>query len=287
MVDAAEIRERWREAASGWVTHGGFVREMTEPVSRAMVERAAPVPGERWLDVAGGVGDPAVYVARALRPGGRVVVSDLVPDMAVAARKAILEAAPGIRIGAVAAAAEGMPFTGVFDGLTCRFGAMFFSDPTRALGSLRETLVPGGRSVFAVWAEPDRNAYFREVDAAVRARFPETPAPDPDEPHPFRFSGTGELAEVLREAGWTHVGEDRIPFVMASERTLDSFWDHLIGLSVELRRLASELPAEEAGALREAVEVRMAPYFESGSMQLPAEARLVWARAPRRVPGAA
>jgi ubiquinone/menaquinone biosynthesis C-methylase UbiE len=283
MVDATEIRERWRAAASGWVAHGAVVRETTAAVSRAMVERVAPAPGERWLDVAGGVGDPALYVARSVGSDGRMVITDLVPEMVAGAREAVRQAVPGIRIDAVAAAAEAMPFAETFDGLTCRFGTMFFAEPSRALASLREALVPGGRAVFAVWAEPERNVYFREVNAAVRERFPDTPAPEPDQPHPFRFCRRGELAELLRETGWIHVREGRLPFVMASGMALNQFWDHLIGLSVELRRLVSELPAEEADTLREAIEGRMAPFFEDGSMRLPAEARLVWARSPQRV----
>lgn len=281
MVDASETLEHWRAAASGWVTHGEFVRATTEPVSRAILERAAPAPGERWLDVAGGVGDPALYVAGALGAGGQIVVTDLVAEMAAGARRAIREAVPEIRIRAVAAAAEGMPFAGAFDGLTCRFGTMFFSEPARALAELRQALMPGGRGVFAVWAEREKNAFFREVNAVVRARFPDAPVPEPDEPHPFRFSAAGELAELLRAAGWTRVGEARLPFIMAAAVKLERFWDHLTGVSFELRKLVSSLPVEEGRSLREEVEARVTPFFTSGSMRCPAEARLVWARAPR------
>ncbi|MGH7564499.1 MAG: class I SAM-dependent methyltransferase [Gemmatimonadota bacterium] len=287
MADATESREHWRAAAPGWVQHGGFVRETTEPVSRAMIERAAPVPGERWLDVACGVGDPALYVARALDGGGQVVVTDLVLEMAAEARAVIRETGPGARVGAVVATAEGMPFAGAFDGLTCRFGAMFFTEPVPALVALRQTLNPGGRGVFAVWAERERNVFFRQVNDVVRARFPDAPVPDPDEPHPFRFSGPGELAELLRGAGWTPVGEGRLPFVMAARRTVDQFWDHLTGLNAEFRGLVNELPPEEARGLREEITDRVAPFFKSGSMRFPAEARLVWGRAPRQVRGAA
>ncbi|MGH7570580.1 MAG: class I SAM-dependent methyltransferase [Gemmatimonadota bacterium] len=287
MVDKTELREHWRAAAPGWLMHGDFVRETTEPVSRAMIERAAPVPGECWLDVAGGVGDPALYVALALDGGGQAVVTDLVVEMAAKSRAVVREAAPALRVSAVAASADEMPFEGAFDGLTCRFGVMFFPEPLPALVALRQTLKPGGRGVFAVWAERERNAFFREVSAAVLARFPEMPVPDPDEPHTFRFSTKGELAEFLRMAGWTHVGEADLPFVMSSRRTVDQFWDHLTGLSVELRGLVSEMPAEEARSFRRDIEDRVAPFFESGSMRLPAHARLVWGRAPGGIRGVA
>ena len=279
MVDAAEIRERWRAAAPGWGVHGALVREMTEPVSAAMVELGAPAGDERWLDVAGGVGDPAHHVAAALDSDGLVVVTDLVVEMVLTARRVILEADSVPRIAAVAAAAEAMPFMGSFDGLTCRFGAMFFAEPPRALTGLRATLAPGGRGVFAVWAERERNPFFQEVNEAVREMFPDAPVPAPDDPHGFRYAEEGAFARLLVESGWEEVEERRFPFLMRSSLTPDRFWDHLTGLSVELAELEKKLPPDRAQLLRKDVEARVARYADRGRLRFPAEARLVRARA--------
>ncbi|MGH7543650.1 MAG: class I SAM-dependent methyltransferase [Gemmatimonadota bacterium] len=280
MVEAAEIRARWRAAAPGWTAHGTLVSEMTEPVSLAMVAMAAPAGEGRWLDVAGGVGDPALHVARALESGGFVVVTDLITEMVATARRVILDADPAVRLAAVAAAAEAMPFVGVFDGLLCRFGAMFFADPPRAMAALRTTLTPAGRAVFAVWAERERNPFFREVNDAVREMFPDAPVPGPDDPHAFRYAAEGSLAGLLDEAGWADVEERRLPFAMASGLTPDCFWDHLTGLSVEIAELASKMPPDRAAALRDDIEARVARYFDGRRLSFPAEAHLVSARAP-------
>lgn len=282
MVEAVEIRERWRAAAPGWEEHGALLREMMAPVSAAMVHLGAPAGDERWLDVAVGVGDPAVDVARALGPGGLVVMSDPVFEMVRVARRTVHAEASPPRLATVVAEAEAMPFVGVFDGLTCRFGAMFFADPPRALASLRSSLARGGRGVFAVWAERERNAFFGEVNEAVRGVVPDAPFPGPDDPHGFRYSAEGSLASLLEAAGWADVEERRFPFAMASRLTPDRFWDHLTGLSVEIAELARKLPPEKAVALRADIEARVSGYFEGGRLSFPAEVYLVRGRTPGR-----
>ena len=280
-VDAAEIRERWRAAAPGWGEQGALVREMTAPVSSAMVDLGAPAGDERWLDVAVGVGDPAVDVARALGSGGLVVMSDVVFEMVRVARRTVRAVAPPPRLASVVAGAEAMPFAGSFNGLTCRFGAMFFADPPRALASLRATLAPGGRGVFAVWAERERNAFFDTINEAVRGVVPDAPLPAPDDPHGFRYAAEGSLAGLLEGTGWEDVEERRFPFPMASGLIPDRLWDHLTALSVELAELAKKLPPDQAAALRHDIEARAARYFDGRRLSFPAEAHLIRARAPR------
>ena len=273
MVEASEIRRRWREAAPRWRQNGTIVREMTVPVSRAMVEAARPAPGERWLDVASGLGDPATEVAARVAPTGRVVMSDLAYEMAAAASENLAGKAT-----VVTAAAEALPFHPAFDGLTCRFGAMFFADPARALDELRHSLKPGGRSVFAVWGAPERNPFFSEVTAAVREVVPEVPEPDPDDPHGFRYAPPGKLGGLLRSSGWVDVEERTLLFVMRGRIDLGGFWSFMISMSADMERMIEELPEERRTRLREGVEQRVAPYFPDGESRFPAEARLVLAR---------
>ncbi|CAN5797772.1 class I SAM-dependent methyltransferase [soil metagenome] len=273
MVEAGEIRRRWREAAPRWRRNGAIVREMTVPVSEAMVEAARPDPGERWLDVASGLGDPGARLAERVGPTGRVVMSDVAYEMAVAASESLSG-----RLEVVTAAAEALPFRPAFDGVTCRFGAMFFADPPRALDELRRALRPGGRSVFAVWGAPERNPFFHAVTAAVREVVPEAPDPDPDDPHGFRYAPAGKLGGLLRSAGWLDVEERTLPFVMRARIGLDEFWTFLLSMSADMERMVEELPAERRERLREAVRSRVAAYFEDGESRFPAEARLVLAR---------
>lgn len=277
MGRADEIRERWGKAAPRWRAHGQLVREMTAPVTEALLEAAEPRPGERWLDVAGGVGDPAIPLARRVGRRGAVVVTDLVHEMVDAARGAVRAA--GGRGLAVTAAAEALPFGSPFHGVSCRFGAMFFADPPAALAEIHRVTGRRGRAVFAVWAGPERNPFFRVVNEALEANVPDLPEPDPDAPGVFRFAGRGRLAELVRAAGWEEVEETALPFALVAPIPRDVYWDRLLELSVELAELLETLPAETRDAVRADLESRVAPYFfPAGTLQMPAEAILVTAR---------
>jgi SAM-dependent methyltransferase len=272
-----EQRERWNEAADRWRRNGAIVRELTAPVSRAMIDRASPLAGERWLDVASGVGDPGALLRETLAPEGTVVLSDFVHGMARTAWEALGGTAP-----AVTAAAEALPFRSVFDGVTCRFGAMFFTDPPRAMDEIRSSLKPSGRAVFVVWGERERNPFFGEIQDAVREAAPDAPVPEPDDPHPFRYAPAGKFASLLRSRGWTDIEDEPLRFDVAGPISQGEFWDFMRSMNAEIEKLVAELPEDERTNLRHEVERRVAPYFPEGTCRFPAEARLVSARRPAR-----
>lgn len=270
-----ELREHWSNAADRWRRNGAIVRELTAPVSRALIDRARPLAGERWLDVASGVGDPGALLRDSLAPEGTVVLSDVEYKMAATASEALGGNAP-----AVTAAAEALPFRSAFDGITCRFGAMFFADPPRALAEIRSSLKPSGRAVFAVWGARERNPFFGQVADAVRQVAPDAPVPEPDEPHPFRYASDGKLAALLRSDGWADVDDQALPFVMAGAVPYREFWDFLVSMSADFEKLVGELPEDKRTALRSDLDSRIAPFFSAGTCRFPAVARLVVARRP-------
>lgn len=272
-----ELREHWQRAAPRWRANRAFVRTLTAPVTRALMESADPRPGERWLDVAGGVGDPAVEIVERVEPDGVVVVSDLVHAMVATARETI-ESERGRRVPALVMAAERSALgDGAVDGITCRYGAMFFADPDAAFSALRRAVRPGGRGVFAVWSESVRNPFFRDVNEAIRLVVPDHPAPEPDDPHVFRFAARGKLARALEKAGWSGIEERALPFEMAASVERIPLWDRLTRLSRELDELAHDLPERARSRLREEIETRLGRWIRNGEMRLPAETRIVTA----------
>jgi SAM-dependent methyltransferase len=256
--DGAAAWERW----AGWYEDGA--RPLGEWFCRAVDAR----PGLAVIDVGCGAGFPALAVAARVRPGGRVVATDVSPDMtAVVARRARALALDGVSVRP-ADAAE-LPFAdGSFDAATCSTALMLCRDPVRAAAEMRRVLKPGGRLAVAVWDERSRSPYFDLALDALAAVIP--PPRGPDAPGPFRLARPGALEDVLRAAGFDEVEAERCPiaFECASpEEYVESFTSLAIGLK---ERLAA-LPPEESVRLREALAARARAYLvEGGRVRLAA-----------------
>ena len=62
-----------------------------------------------------------------------------------------------------------------FDVVVCSFGAMFFDPPAAAFAEARRVLRPGGRFLFTVWDQLERNDFAPTIHEAVPARFRDEP----------------------------------------------------------------------------------------------------------------
>src|SRR4051795_1570354 len=84
-VDAVEFRDgqrqQWKKGAEGWRKRSDFIDAATAPVSKRMVELARVEPGNLVLDVAAGYGEPSLTAAAVAGPEGKVVATDISPEM--------------------------------------------------------------------------------------------------------------------------------------------------------------------------------------------------------------
>ena len=76
-------RSDWQQAAPGWRRWYDVLEAEVggQVVSRKLVELADLEPGDTVLDVATGYGEPALTAARAVLPGGRVMATDIAPNL--------------------------------------------------------------------------------------------------------------------------------------------------------------------------------------------------------------
>jgi len=115
--------------------------------TEAALERAAPRPGKRVLDLGCGSGNAALAAAHrgavvtAIDPSARLV--------AVAAGRARAE---GLTLRTEVGAAEALPFDGgAFDLVLSVFAVIFSDAPERAAAEIVRVLAPGGRAVITAW----------------------------------------------------------------------------------------------------------------------------------------
>jgi demethylmenaquinone methyltransferase/2-methoxy-6-polyprenyl-1,4-benzoquinol methylase len=112
-------------------------------------------PGQRALDVAGGTGDLAAGMARAVGERGLVVLTDINAAMLERGRDRLLNDGLAGNVRCVQANAERLPFPdGSFDCVTIGFGLRNVTDKAAALAAMRRVLRPGGQLLVLEFSHP-------------------------------------------------------------------------------------------------------------------------------------
>jgi demethylmenaquinone methyltransferase / 2-methoxy-6-polyprenyl-1,4-benzoquinol methylase len=108
------------------------------------IELAAPRPGERVLDVAGGTADLSSAFARKVGKTGQVWLTDINNAMLTVGRDRLLD--EGVIAPTAQCDAEKLPFPdNHFDIVTVAFGLRNMTHKEIALAEMRRVLRPGGR----------------------------------------------------------------------------------------------------------------------------------------------
>jgi demethylmenaquinone methyltransferase/2-methoxy-6-polyprenyl-1,4-benzoquinol methylase len=108
------------------------------------IEIAAPRPGERVLDVAGGTADLSSAFSRRVGPEGEVWLTDINNAMLGVGRDRLLD--EGVLAPVAQCDAEKLPFPdNHFDIVTVAFGLRNMTHKDKALAEMRRVLRPGGR----------------------------------------------------------------------------------------------------------------------------------------------
>ena len=111
--------------------------------------------GQRVLDVAGGSGDLSLQFASQVGADGRVVLTDINPDMLARGRARLIDRGVIDNVEFAIADAEDLPFeAGSFDCVSISFGLRNVTRKDKALASMYRVLKPGGRLVVLEFSKP-------------------------------------------------------------------------------------------------------------------------------------
>ena len=221
-------------AAEGY--DGGAI-DFFGPAGRDLVDRAAPRPGQRVLDVGAGKGASAVPAAELVGPDGHVLAVDLAPGM-VTALAARAEAAGLAHLVAEVGDAEDPPGEpGSFDLVQSSLCLFFLPRLDVALARYHELLRPGGRLAFSWFGDDD--ARWEPVYAELLADVPVGERQERRRPGGSAFSSVAALEDAVRRAGFAEVGTHEVRMEVAvpdGATWWDEQWTH--GRRAQLERLA-------------------------------------------------
>lgn len=273
-----ENLEAWRSVAGGWERRRELIWTTTRPVAERLVDLLEPRPGQVILELAAGPGDTGFSALPRLLPGGRLVTTDVAPEMLDAARRRAAELGLEDVSFAVEDAAALTFDDDAFDGILCRWGLMLIPDMDAAAAEMRRVARPGGRVALAVWASPDANEWMTASGRAA-LELGLTEPPDPEAPGPFRLSREGALEAVLSGAGLSVQAIEDVP-LMWHASSVDEWWEISTDMSRLLALLRAQLTHDQLADVRQAAERRLARYLDpDGTLAVPSLARVAVATA--------
>jgi enediyne biosynthesis protein CalE5 len=258
----ATQRQGWSSQARHWYAQIEVTERQWGPVSDGLLDRARVTTGDRVLDLACGVGDPALAAARLVGPSGSVIATDLAPDMvAFTARRAAAAGLANVETHEMDAAAIDLPAASV-DAVLCRFGLMFVPDLDRVFAGVREVLVPGGRFATSIPWRPAGQAMPRLVGAILDALgLPPLPRPEPGVPGIFSLADASYVSAALENAGLTGIRIE--PYTLAQDFRSPGEWlDFLLALNLPLRLQLAGVEEDRLPELRSVATAAMAPFVQ-------------------------
>jgi ubiquinone/menaquinone biosynthesis C-methylase UbiE len=271
----ATVRELWVQKSDAWDRWADDISELAERLNAPLLDAADLAPGQAVLDLASGVGEPALSIARRVGDTGMVTATDLVPEMlAGAKRRATAAGLANLRFEI--ADMEDLPFgDGAFDRVVCRFGLMFCPRADTALAEARRVLKAGGRAAFLVWGPIEDNTLF-DVIQTVAAGFVDTP-PFVGDLTPFRFGADGGIARALEDAGFGDVEERAIRFTPGPPAG-SRFWQ--FNLEMSFGTVLEQLSPARREAFDAALDGAFASHLDGDVYRLAAHVRVGTGIAP-------
>ena len=263
-------RAQWQSAAHAWDAWGPTLSRWLGPATERMLDLAGIEAGHHVLDVAAGAGEQTLTAARRVGPAGRVLATDLSPNiLEFAARAAAADGHQHVETRAIDGERLHELPPGSFDAAISRVGMIYFPDQRRALEGIASALKPGGRFSTITYSTADRNGFFSLPVSIIRERAG-LPAPQPGQPGPFSL-GTPELLRAsLEGAGYrdVHVELVEAPLRMTSAAECLAFERESFGALHQM--LAGLTPEQQEDTWTE-VEAALGRYEEAGGFVGPCE----------------
>lgn len=201
-------RQQWDSVAAGWGKWWETMEQITQSVSNSLIRLADIQPGQQVLDIATGIGEPALTVARRIGNAGKVVATDQSSQMISIARDRARAIGLTNVMFRVADAEEMNLSEGDFDAIVCRWGLMFLPNLETALSSIHRMLVPNGKFATSVWEVPVKIPFFSFAVQTLHQMF-QVPPPLPGAP---TLSGLAEgvLEDKMAQVGFTNIQTEEV-----------------------------------------------------------------------------
>jgi ubiquinone/menaquinone biosynthesis C-methylase UbiE len=204
-------REAWDNVAEGWKQWWEILEKGAQRLSNRLIELAKIKSGQRVLDIATGIGEPAVSAAKFVGTSGYVLATDISSQMLDIAKQRAASLGLQEMIGFKVSDAESLDLPdSYFDAVLCRWGLMFLPSINVAIKKIYASLVHPGRFAAAVWADASKVPLISLATRIIGELVQMAAAPPPSTPNPFSLSDTKRLENYMIETGFTNMQKERV-----------------------------------------------------------------------------
>jgi ubiquinone/menaquinone biosynthesis C-methylase UbiE len=267
----ARQRQEWDSVSSGWRSWWQSFERAAQPLSDHLIALAHIEPGQHVLDIATGIGEPAVTAAIRVGPTGQVVAIDQSPQMLAIARERV--AALGLQnVEFRELDAEQLDLLeGKFDAALCRWGLMHLPQLVPALEGVRQRLLPNGRFAAAVWSTPSKVPVL-SLPRNVIIQYIAVPSPPVGTPGPFSLSDSDALEQAFAQAGFSEVQSEPLELILELASASD-YTRFIQAISPSINALLASQSAEQQERIWQAIRETVQERYGSadGTLRMPAE----------------
>jgi ubiquinone/menaquinone biosynthesis C-methylase UbiE len=261
-------RQQWDSVAAGWKKWWQAIENGAQHVSKRMVELAEVKPGQRVLDIATGIGEPALLAAGLVGATGLVVATDIAPQMLDIAR----ERANALGLANVQFMESGVDELnfpdGSFDAILCRWGVTSLPNPSNTLVRIRRMLTPNGSFATAVWEEGPKGRPMASIATDVAREIFDLPAARPGVPS-LSVSAKNALKKEMIHAGFTDVRVEEMTLILELPSAEDCT-QYLMDVSPEFATLLSGKSSGQQEEYRQKLAGKLQPYvMVDGRVRVP------------------
>ena len=267
---AAQVKS-WDSVADGWKKWWSTFEQITKSVTGCLIDMADIKPNQNVLDIATGIGEPALTVAQKVGSGGRVTATDQSPHMlAIAKERAQKLGLSNVEF--MESDSESLDFPDDhFDAVVCRWGLMFLPDPVTALKSINRMLAPDAKFSTAVWDAPAKIPFFSIAVHTLQDMF-NVPPPPPGTPTVAGMAD-GVVEDRMEQAGFRTIKREDITLDFSFPSAGD-YTQLMKDIAAPLSAMMADQPPEEQERYWKTLEGKVVKEYgtSNGGVNLPSVA---------------